>query len=189
MMIFRQPRLWWRAHRLDAHIASSVIVRGSESIHIGRSCRIGRQVELNSSQGHIHLAAQVSIGPFTMIEARGGRISIGADTSIGPFCVLYGHGDLEIGKHCLIASHVVCVPENHRFDRIDMPIRLQGGRRQGIYIGDDVWLATRVTVLDGVNIGSGAIIGAGAVVTHNIPPYAIAYGVPARVVGFRGENG
>jgi acetyltransferase-like isoleucine patch superfamily enzyme len=185
MVSFRQPRLWWRALRSGAGISSSAIVRGLANIKFDRDCRIGRQVELNASQGSIRLGKQVSLGPFVIIESRGGDIHIGHRTGIGPFCILYGHGNLEIGKDCLIASHVVFIPENHRFDRLDVPMREQGGARQGIHVGDDVWLATQVVVLDGVSIGKGAVIGAGAVVTHDIPPYAIAYGVPAKVVGYR----
>jgi len=99
--------------------------------------------------------------------------------------VLYGHGGLEIGNNCLIAAHVVFVPENHRFDQSDLLIREQGVIQKGICIEDDVWVATRVVVLDGVTIGRGAVIGAGSVVTKDIPAYAVAYGTPARVVGQR----
>jgi phosphonate metabolism protein (transferase hexapeptide repeat family) len=52
-------------------------------------------------------------------------------------------------------------------------------------IGHDVWIGHGTTVIAGKNIGTGAVIGSGAVVTKDIPPYAIAVGVPARVVKFR----
>lgn len=52
-------------------------------------------------------------------------------------------------------------------------------------IESDVWLGANVTVKQGVKIGVGAVVGAGAVVTHDIPPYAIATGIPARVVKYR----
>lgn len=51
-----------------------------------------------------------------------------------------------------------------------------------MYIGDDVWIGDRVTVLPGVHIGNGCIIAAGAVVTKDVPEYTVAAGVPARVV-------
>jgi acetyltransferase-like isoleucine patch superfamily enzyme len=55
----------------------------------------------------------------------------------------------------------------------------------GVVIEDDVWVGTRVIILHGVTIGRGSIIAAGAVVTRSIPPYAIAGGMPARVLKFR----
>ncbi|MFW5634332.1 MAG: DapH/DapD/GlmU-related protein, partial [Erythrobacter sp.] len=54
-----------------------------------------------------------------------------------------------------------------------------------VEIGDDAWLGARVIVLPGVKIGAGAVIAAGAVVTSDIPSFAIAAGVPAKVVGTR----
>ncbi len=188
-MFFRHPGLWWRTRQLGARISSSAIIRGAERLKIGAGCRVGRQTELNcGGGGGITLGDQVSLGPFSIIESRGGQVSIGARTGIGPFCILYGHGGLEIGTDCMIASHVVCVPENHRFEQVDVPMREQGGERKGIRIGNDVWLATGAVVLDGVAIGDGAVIGAGAVVTRDIPPRAIAVGTPATVVRYRGGD-
>lgn len=54
-----------------------------------------------------------------------------------------------------------------------------------VIIGNDVYSGLNVTVLDGVTIGDGAMIGAGAVVTKDVPPYAIAVGVPAKVIKYR----
>lgn len=55
----------------------------------------------------------------------------------------------------------------------------------GVVIGNDVWIGANVTLLEGVNIGDGSIIAAGAVVTKDVPPYAIVGGVPAKVLDFR----
>ena len=52
-------------------------------------------------------------------------------------------------------------------------------------IGDRAWLSFRATILPGVSVGEGAVVAAGAVVTSDVPPYAIVAGVPARVVGER----
>nr|WP_141412120.1 DapH/DapD/GlmU-related protein [Alistipes communis] len=52
-------------------------------------------------------------------------------------------------------------------------------------IGDDVWIGTRVIILPGVKIGSGAVIAAGAVVSRNVPDFAIVGGIPARVIKMR----
>jgi acetyltransferase-like isoleucine patch superfamily enzyme len=69
----------------------------------------------------------------------------------------------------------------------DLPIREQPLSSNGpIVIEEEAWLGTRVTVLSGVRIGKGAAVGAGALVTQDIPDYAIAVGNPARVVRYRG---
>jgi acetyltransferase-like isoleucine patch superfamily enzyme len=57
-----------------------------------------------------------------------------------------------------------------------------------VRIGRNVWLGAKVTVSKGVAIGDNAIVGANAVVTHDIPPNAIAAGVPARIIRMRGEE-
>ncbi len=81
---------------------------------------------------------------------------------------------------------VVMIGENHQSAKRDVPMRLQGYKKfPPIRIEDDVWIGARVIVLPGVSIGKGAIIGAGAVVTKDVPAYAICVGNPARVIRFR----
>ena len=78
------------------------------------------------------------------------------------------------GKHHKMITHELKteLDTNHEYDK-------------DIVVGEDVWLGARTTLLSGVTIGRGAIVGAGAVVRSDIPPYAIAIGNPAKVVGFR----
>lgn len=58
-------------------------------------------------------------------------------------------------------------------------------KQLSVYIGNDVWIGARVTILEGVNIGDGAIVAAGSVVNKDVPPYAIVAGVPAKVIKYR----
>ena len=55
-------------------------------------------------------------------------------------------------------------------------------RSERVFIGNNVWIGTRVTILKGVTIGDGAVIAAGAVVTRDVPPQALAAGIPARII-------
>lgn len=61
----------------------------------------------------------------------------------------------------------------------------KGNETPSTFIGNDVWIGTRAIIMPGVRIGDGAVIAAGAVVTRDVPPYAVVGGVPARVIKFR----
>ena len=82
---------------------------------------------------------------------------------------------------CLIIDH------NHGTDpakRIDQ----QPCAVKAVKIGDDVWLGAYSVVLPGVTIGNGAVVGAHACVTKDVPAFAIVVGVPAKIVGYRGDS-
>lgn len=102
------------------------------------------------------------------------RVVIGNYCSIGPECVFMTGGE-------------------HRYDGLSTyPFRVKLGlcenesiTRGPIVVEDDVWLGFRSTVMSGVTIGKGAVVAAGAVVTKDVPPYAIVGGVPAKVIKYR----
>jgi acetyltransferase-like isoleucine patch superfamily enzyme len=102
--------------------------------------------------------------------------------------VIGAGGGIVIGSHVLIGQCVNIHAESHVFVEISKHIGEHGVSYHGVVIEDDVWIGSRVTILDGVTIGHGAVIGGGAVVTRSIPVYAIAVGVPARVIGIRGTG-
>jgi len=107
---------------------------------------------------------------------------IGENVYVGPYCIL---GDVTLGDDVLLASGVSVAngTNQHFFDRTDVPIREQGGEFPRITIGEDSWLGERAVVL--ADVGAHCVIGAGALVLESIPDYAIAVGVPAKVVKFR----
>ena len=81
-----------------------------------------------------------------------------------------------------IVPDLRAITPNHCSSSTDISMQLQGyTEEKEVVIGDDVWIGARVTILSGVHIGNGCIIGAGAVVTKDIPDYAVAVGVPATV--------
>lgn len=111
----------------------------------------------------------VFIGSHAVMSADGVPVSIGDDTVIGPlFCLMAG---------------------DHRFDVPGVSYRNSGrGRNESVKIGRNVWIGARVTVLKGVTIGDAAVVGAGAVVTKDVPPFAIVAGNPARFIRWRLEG-
>lgn len=135
--------------------------------HMLTSCGENVNVERHARFGRgVTLGDRSGIGINASI---GEQTHIGSDVMMGPDCVIY--------------------TRNHRFDRLDIPMREQGyGPVEPVVIGDDCWIGGRVTILPGVHIGNGAVIAAGAVVTKDVPPYAVVGGVPARVIRNRKDG-
>ena len=113
------------------------------------------------------------------------HISIGNNSAILNKCVIAGQGGLTIGNDVMVGFESIILTYTHRSDDLVIPIRKQGFTAAPVVIGNDVWIGTRVIILQGVTIGDGAIIGAGAVVTKDVPPYAIVGGVPAKIIRSR----
>jgi acetyltransferase-like isoleucine patch superfamily enzyme len=137
--------------------------------------------------GRIQLGRRNLIASGALILSYGGEIKLGDDCSVQHYSVLYGHGGLSIGNGVRIAVHCVIIPANHRFDNTALPIHKQGLNAKGIAIRDDVWIGAGARLLDGVQIGQGSVIAAGAVVTSDVDDYSIVGGVPAKVIGLRGQ--
>ena len=115
---------------------------------------------------------------------RGENIRIGNHSDIGINCQIWG--EVSIGNYSFMGPEVVIRTENHRFDDPTVPIALQGTTAgKPVTVGDDVWIGQRAIILPGVRIGSHAIVAAGAVVTKDVPEWAIVGGNPARVLKFR----
>ncbi|WP_410500017.1 CatB-related O-acetyltransferase [Chitinibacter sp. S2-10] len=116
-----------------------------------------------------------------------------------PIVYDYGEGTtLKIGAYCSIASNVqIFLGGHHRIDWVssypfphffEMDAVFQGkagGSRGDVVIGNDVWLCANCIILSGVTIGHGAVIANGAVVTRDVPPYAVMAGNPAKLIKWR----
>ena len=172
-------------------MAKDVTLRGAPLIHFGRGVTLERGVIMDGLMRRgITLGDHVMIGPYSVLAGApvsniGEGIVMGANSAVNAYSFLGSSGAITIGKNVIMGQHVCFHPENHNFDRLDIPVKAQGTTRQGIVIEDDVWVGSNVTFLDGVHVGQGSVIGAGAVVRGTIPPYSIAVGVPARVVRSR----
>jgi acetyltransferase-like isoleucine patch superfamily enzyme len=171
-------------------ICNDVVLHECE---LGDNCRIESGAELAGSTLEscvaVHLKSRLSgvkMGRFTYVA----RDSVLNDVDIGRFC--------SIGPRCLIGSGdhpVTWVATSPVFySQLDQAGRSLVGEwlapegfaeRRRINIGHDVWLGAHVFVRDGVNIGNGAIVAAGAVVTKDVPAFALVGGVPARIIRFR----
>jgi acetyltransferase-like isoleucine patch superfamily enzyme len=82
----------------------------------------------------------------------------------------------------MMSPRVSLYAENHVFDDPSIPMKEQGVRRSFIKIEDDCWIAANSIILAGVTIGKGSVVAAGSVVTHDVPPYSVVAGSPARII-------
>lgn len=163
-------------------------------IYFGKFLKLGNNVYVSAlSKNGVTFGNNVGIGDFsriivsTSLNQIGDYIKIGNNVGIGEFAYLGGAGGLEIGDECIVGQYLSCHPENHIYDDISISIRHQGVTRKGIKIGNNCWIGSKVTILDGVEIGSGSIIAAGAVVNKSFPENSIIGGVPAKLIKSRNE--
>jgi acetyltransferase-like isoleucine patch superfamily enzyme len=111
------------------------------------------------------------------------NITVGRDTIIGEYSVLDGRNDLVIGDHVDIASEVMVYNAEHdihdeNFKAVSEPVVIE----------DYVFIGPRAIILPGVKLGKGSVVAAGAVVTKDVPEFAVVGGVPAKVIGERGNK-
>ncbi len=130
----------------------------------------------------ITVGSGVFIGRNTILSCKNGDIAIDDDANIGFNCEVFSASRVRVGKSVLMAAYTYLVGGDHLYDRVDIPVLEQGRTARGIEVDDNVWLGTHVVVTDGSRVGRDAIIGAGAVVIGDIPEFAIAAGIPAKVL-------
>jgi maltose O-acetyltransferase len=170
---FRSPeviaqvlRARWQLRRCD-RVPATVRLRGRVFVENHGRIDLGERVRIEARTVPVELACW-----------RGATIIVGDGTFLNYGVSLSAHRSVTIGENCLVGNYVVIMDSDYH----DLTDRTRPGEAAPIVIEDDVWLGTRATVLKGVRIGRGAVVGAGAVVTEDIPPRSLAFGVPARVV-------
>jgi len=125
-----------------------------------------------------HCGANTSI-QFPVCFEGPEHISIGNNVSINAFVHIWGHGGINIGNDCLIASHASINSVTH--DPDVSPYR-NSIVTKVVNIGSNVWVGSHAVILPGVTIGDNSIIGAGAVVNRDVPANVTVAGVPAKII-------
>ena len=159
-------------------LANRLWMKLKTRIFVGRNVRTGRNFH---------------IGSFSFVSSPH-RLEIGDDVYIGKFCSIQCSG--RIGPGTLIANNVGIIGrKDHDHATIGLAMRrapwvgsdasLAQCEANAVLIGEDTWIGYGAIVLTGLAIGRGAIVAAGAVVTKDVPPYAIVGGNPAKVIGAR----
>lgn len=184
LLLLKKPKM--------AMIGKRVSFFNSPKITFGRFLKVGNDVHISALGKHgVWMGDNVSIGAFsrvvvsTSFDHLGEYIKIGNNVGMGEYAYLGGAGGLEIGDDSIIGQYFSCHPENHIVSDLSIAIRLQGVTRKSIKIGKNCWIGSKVTILDGVEIGDGSIIAAGAVVNKSFPENSIIGGVPAKLLKTR----
>jgi len=198
-MLLRQifwPRLFGTCGKKVA-FARGIVLRHPKRIHLGESVVISEGCILDArnpdTDKAIVLGNDVILSTNVMLSCKNGTIVINDATGINAGTIIQSTNNCPvfIGAETIIGQMSFVVGGgNYNIDRFDLPIRMQGIQNDGgVRIEENVWLGGQVTVLGGVEIGTGSVVAAAAVVTRSIPPCSIAKGIPARVTGNRKDGG
>jgi len=155
----------------EAVVKSNVCL--SQDSLLGRFVSIGSGTIINHSR----------IGDYTYIS----RNALIQNTIIGCYCSISHDVICGLGRHPLnlFSTSPLFYRRKNVFGIRVVAEDLDFEEYDPIYIGHDVWIGARAIIMDGIRVGNGAVIACGAVVTHDVPPYAIVAGVPAKVIKFR----
>jgi acetyltransferase-like isoleucine patch superfamily enzyme len=156
----------WFSRKLSTH--GIIVVTGS-----------GPFPKVINNGGEIHAGHCQFYEGVRLEIGKGASLNIGNGTYINRNTLIVVQTKIEIGNFCKIAWDVIIMDSDLH------PIEGKILENKPVIIEDHVWIGCRSIILKGVCIGKGAIIAAGSVVTKDIPPYAIAGGVPAHVITTR----
>lgn len=171
-------------------IGRNCVIRHPSKISLGDNVVIDDNCVLDArgcdEEGMV-LAEGVIINRNCALQSKGGNINIGEGVSIGADSQIVSWGGINIGPGAILAGGCCISAGTYKMDDFSTPISSRQPYTSGpVIIGANAWLATRVTILDAVEIGENTVVSAGAVVTGNLAAKAVAHGNPAKVV-FQGR--
>ena len=115
--------------------------------------------------------------PVTIAQPE--QVELGDDVSFAAYVHIWGAGGVCSGARTMIGSHTAISSVTHDYTQPDMYATVV---LKPVAIGPDVWIGAHAMIMAGVTIGEGAVIGAGSIVTHDVAPFTIVAGTPARLL-------
>jgi len=153
----------------NVYIFPGVHIVRPQFISIGDHVTIGRGTDIYVHQTHSDLKDYI--------------IRIGNNVHVGSHNIIGARKSIVLEDNVLIGPHVMIGDHSHHYENIEIPIKLQEATEgRPVRIERDSWIGANVFILPNVTIGQHSVVGANSVVNHDIPPYSVAVGVPARVI-------
>lgn len=140
-----------------------------------KACKLGRYASI----GERVVLREVNVGDFSYFERHAEAIY----TTIGKFCSIAANSRINALEHPIerVTQHKLSYRPNEYFRWLGVDAAFRARRQaKAVSIGNDVWIGHGAVIMPGISIGNGAIVGANAVVTRDVPAYAIVAGVPAK---------
>lgn len=167
--------------------------------NIGKNSQIGKNFSIINPDGisigdDFSGGCDIALWSWNAVNIKGDdcKLIIKNNVSITDRCIISAANRIEIGNGCLLGRDTFITDNSHgkniTLEELDISPHERDIYSKGtVIIGDNVWTGKNVCIMPNVKIGNGAIIGANSVVTHNIPPYSVAVGSPAKVIKIIGE--
>lgn len=181
--------------RLSSRLLARWLAFTTRPSFIDPACTIHADTKIIESQ--LHGPVQVGAHAVLYRVEMSGAVSIGYSTSLwGPDIEVHSRKNpIRIGNYCSIARGVSLYEYLHDYERLStyyigrnvlgLPLEQEIESKGPIEIGHDVWVGAYAHVMSGVTVGNGAVVAANAVVTKDVPDFAIVGGSPARVLKYR----
>ncbi len=175
-------RAWATLWQQEVHARLSRL----ECVDLDPTCFIAPSAQLFAEpHRRIVVGARAAVAAEAFLH---GPLQIEEQVSINARVVMDGgKAGIRVGAGSRIATGATLFAFNHGLSPT-APVRGQSATSRGISIGEDVWIGAQAGITDGVTVGDHAVVGMGAVVTKDVPPWAIVAGVPARVIGSRKDK-
>lgn len=152
--------------------AVSIFAKIDNKSQVDRKAKINSRTQVYNS----------TIGKYSYL----GRTSCLICANVGKFCSIGDEVKVGLGLHTInnLSTSPIFTEKNNgtgsSWTSLDNAVPFKR-----VMVGNDVWIGERVMIMGGINIGDGAVIGAGAIVTKDVPPYAVVAGVPAKLIRYR----
>ena len=170
---------------------TDVIFRHPKRIRLGSTVVVDDSCCFDAyTEGEVGISVgdRCMFGRGTRLSSKLGKITIGNDCGFGAGITVHAavEGEVVIGNKCIIAGHTYIGGGQYNMDRTDIPI-VDQGHQHGLRleIGENCWIGANAVIVNGVTVGHDAVVAAGAVVTKDVPPFAVVAGVPAKVIRMR----